>query len=46
LPSVENLPRTKEKKIPHYTKQVKKCRDVDPEVLWKLVGINIGLVSK
>jgi hypothetical protein len=48
LPSVENSPKTKEKKVPHYTKQEseKNCRDVDPKVWWKLGGIGTGLVSK
>ncbi len=37
----------KRKKCPTtQNKKVKKCRDVDPEVWWKLGGIGSGLVSK
>lgn len=48
LPSVENWPKTKiNKKCPTtQNKKVKKCRDVDPKVWWKLGGIGISLVSK
>jgi hypothetical protein len=47
LPSAENSPKKKRKKCPTtQNKKVKKCRDVDPEVWWKLGGISTGLVSK
>jgi len=49
LPSAENSPKTKKIKINaplQKNKKVKKCRDVDPEVWWKLGGIGTGLVSK
>jgi hypothetical protein len=47
LPNVENSPKTKEKKMPHSSKQEsKKCRDVDLEVWWKLGGICTNLVSE
>jgi hypothetical protein len=47
LPNVENLSKTKKKKMPHYTKQEsEKCRDVNSKVWWKFGGIGTSLVSK